>query len=421
MKIAIDMGHCLKGYDTSADGRSAGGFLESDYDRLLGKEIIKLLEQEGHTVVNVTVDDGTVYSNMYGSLAARTSKANANNVDLYFAIHFNAGGGKGTEIYYAAGDTTEPLCQRVQNKMVALGFTNRGVKNENFYVLVNAKMPAALIETCFCDSASDKALYDKLGHATVAKAIVEGILNKTIEVKKEENGVNRSMYLFSKNWYLYRYPDIAKSCYKDDPYVHYAQYGKNEGRMPIPPIPSDYREEDYLALNPDVAKAIKEGQFNSGIEHYIQYGFKENREVCREVYSMAGKINMRIKYKEGSTGKVSKWTKWYNMDKTTCDPYKNFVAMEIATDLPLRWEVLIDGQWVATQGSGVVEAPGYTINGFRAKLTEGTGKVFYWVSSPGDTPGYEWWANNCKTNMGSAVCQNNNGVSPINAIKVRLG
>lgn len=26
MKIAIDKGHCLYGFDTSADGRSVGGF-----------------------------------------------------------------------------------------------------------------------------------------------------------------------------------------------------------------------------------------------------------------------------------------------------------------------------------------------------------------------------------------------------------
>ena len=30
MKIAIDKGHCLYGFDTSADGRSVGGFLESE-------------------------------------------------------------------------------------------------------------------------------------------------------------------------------------------------------------------------------------------------------------------------------------------------------------------------------------------------------------------------------------------------------
>ena len=280
MKIAIDKGHCLCGFDTSADGRSVGGFLESEYDRVLGDKIINLLRQNGHEVVDVTVDNGNQFSSMYGSLSARVSKANANNVDLYVAIHFNAGGGQGTEVYYATGDTSGDICNRIQKNLVALGFKNRGVKNEDFYVLVNSNSPALLMEICFCDSVSDKQLYDSLGVDKIAKAIVEGILNKTIK-NKEENGVNRSMYVFSKNWYLYKYPDIAKSGYKDDPYVHYVNYGKKEGRLPIPPIPKEYKEADYLELNPDIAKVVAEGKFSSGIDHYIQYGFKENRKVSK--------------------------------------------------------------------------------------------------------------------------------------------
>ena len=54
------------------------------------------------------------------------------------------------------------------------------------------------------------------------------------------------MYVFSKNWYLYKYPDVAKSGYKDDPYIHYVKYGKSEGRLPIPPIPKEYNEEKFL-------------------------------------------------------------------------------------------------------------------------------------------------------------------------------
>lgn len=123
---------------------------------------------------------------MYGSLGARTSKANANGVDLYVSIHFNAGGGRGTEVYLAprsyygsdsSYNTNLGYASRVQQKMVSLGFTNRGVKTEEFYVLVNTNAHAILIETCFCDSVADKQLYDSLGADRVAKAIVEGILN----------------------------------------------------------------------------------------------------------------------------------------------------------------------------------------------------------------------------------------------------
>lgn len=186
MKIAIDKGHCLYGFDTSADGRSVGGFSESEYDRILGDKVINLLRANGQEVVDVTVDNGNQFSNMYGSLGARTSKANANGVDLYASIHFNAGGGRGTEVYLAprsyygsdsSYNTNLGYASRVQQKMVSLGFTNRGVKTEEFYVLVNTNAHAILIETCFCDSVADKQLYDSLGADRVAKAIVEGILN----------------------------------------------------------------------------------------------------------------------------------------------------------------------------------------------------------------------------------------------------
>ena len=104
-------------------------------------------------------------------------------------------------------------------------------------------------------------------------------LNGTIEVKEE---MNYSMYVFSKNWYLKRYSDIANSTtYKENPYKHYVDYGKKEGRLALPPIPEEYNEGAYLELNPDVATAVKKGTFVSGIEHYLQNGFCENRKVCK--------------------------------------------------------------------------------------------------------------------------------------------
>ena len=189
MKIAIDKGHCLYGFDTSADGRSVGGFLESEYDRILGDKVIELLRANGQEVIDVTVDNGNQFSNMYGSLVARVSKANANGVDVYVALHFNAGRGRGVETYLAprsyygsdsSYNTNLGYASRVQSKLVSLGFVNRGVKTEEFYVLVNTNAHAILIEVCFCDNVSDKQLYDSLGADKVAKAIVEGILNISV-------------------------------------------------------------------------------------------------------------------------------------------------------------------------------------------------------------------------------------------------
>ena len=103
---------------------------------------------------------------------------------------------------------------------------------------------------------------------------------KSINYKNDNEEMNYSMYVFSKNWYLNKYLDVANSpTYKYDPYKHYVDYGKKEGRLPLPPIPEEYNEGAYLKLNPDVNEAVKNGMFVSGIDHYLQYGFNESRKV----------------------------------------------------------------------------------------------------------------------------------------------
>lgn len=107
--------------------------------------------------------------------------------------------------------------------------------------------------------------------------------NSAVTNNENKEEMNYSMYIFSKNWYLKKYPDVANSAtYKNDPYKHYEKYGKKEGRQALPPIPKEYNEGAYLELNKDVAKAIAKGSFTSGIDHYMQYGFCENRRICKD-------------------------------------------------------------------------------------------------------------------------------------------
>lgn len=102
-------------------------------------------------------------------------------------------------------------------------------------------------------------------------------------IATENKEMNYSMYVFSKEWYLKRYPDVAANAiYKDNPYDHYEKHGKNEGRQPLPPIPKEYNEGAYLELNPDVAEAVKKGTYTSGLHHYLCWGFNEPRKICHE-------------------------------------------------------------------------------------------------------------------------------------------
>ena len=59
------------------------------------------------------------------------------------------------------------------------------------------------------------------------------------------------------------------------------QKALSKGPIEIP-IPEDFDEARYLANNEDVANACRRGEINSGYEHYIKFGWRENRERPRK-------------------------------------------------------------------------------------------------------------------------------------------
>ena len=77
-----------------------------------------------------------------------------------------------------------------------------------------------------------------------------------------------SSKLFDADWYLKRYPDVAKT--RRDPAWHYVDIGWKEGRQPGP----NFDGNAYLAANPDVKKAGK-----NPLVHYVLYGQKANRPL----------------------------------------------------------------------------------------------------------------------------------------------
>lgn len=195
MKIGIDMGHTLSGEGTGSQGC---GYKEQNLTRELGKIVIEMLKKEGHTIYDCTVDKS---SNNAQQLIDRVNKANKQPLDLFVSIHFNAcvndvkGDGRttGTEVLlHSMSSKAKPYAERIVKKIANVGLKNRGVKTHNAYVLKHTKAPALLIETCFIDDRDDMNVYLK-SPRKVAKAIVEGILDKTIidVVETPKNGFYR--------------------------------------------------------------------------------------------------------------------------------------------------------------------------------------------------------------------------------------
>ncbi|WP_294354737.1 N-acetylmuramoyl-L-alanine amidase [uncultured Clostridium sp.] len=169
MKINLDMGHTLAGGDTGAEGC---GRREQDCTREIGYKVKAKLEALGHSVNVCSVDSASTFNE---SLAARVNNANAYGGDLYVSIHLNAGGGHGTEVYTYQGKELT-VARNVLNNICSLGYSNRGIKGANLYVINHTKMTAMLIECCFIDSQEDM---NKFNAENIANAIVRGLVSET--------------------------------------------------------------------------------------------------------------------------------------------------------------------------------------------------------------------------------------------------
>lgn len=182
MRFTVHAGH---NPDNKVACGAIGLIKESTENRNVKNEVIRLLKEEGHTVYDCTVENGTSVSDIVNK---QVSKMNSySDIDLHISIHFNSGAndktgnGKSTGVevlvYNTSGtkyDTAKRICKEIE----ALGYKNRGVEQRtDLAVLKKTKSPALLVECCFVDDKDDIDLYNP---KSIAKAIAQGILNKKI-------------------------------------------------------------------------------------------------------------------------------------------------------------------------------------------------------------------------------------------------
>lgn len=172
----------------------AVGYLdESKEARQIVKEIMRLLQYDGHKVYECTCNNGKSQGDVLKKIV---SKCNKREVALDISIHLNsgrndcAGDGKvaGTEIWCTASSGIKKrAAEKILDNMKRIGFKNRGIKTTNgLYYLNHTKNKAILVEVCFVDDKDDYELYRKVGYKAVARAIAEGITGEELKEKKEE-------------------------------------------------------------------------------------------------------------------------------------------------------------------------------------------------------------------------------------------
>lgn len=180
MKIAIAGGH-------SAVAHGAVGIIdEYAKDRAYVARLVPALEAAGHDVVNCSNESTSVN----GELAEECRIANASGADVFMAVHFNSGGGTGTECYhYPGNDGMRNLSERMSaNVASALGLRDRGAKDANFYVLRNTNMPAILLEVCFVDTQQDADAWHAAPWDDLTAAVVNAFGGASFEGGSSDDG-----------------------------------------------------------------------------------------------------------------------------------------------------------------------------------------------------------------------------------------
>ncbi|MER1249745.1 N-acetylmuramoyl-L-alanine amidase [Bacillus sp. C10(2022)] len=169
-KVWLDAGH-----GGSDPGASGYGLQEKDVVLKIVKYAKSYLEAN-YKNVQVKLTRST---DVYYGLSKRASMANQWGADLFVSVHANAGNGKGTGFetfrYNRTGGNTlkfqECLHKEILSTMKAFGqISDRGLKQANYAVLRETRMPAVLTENLFIDRKEDA---DRLKDSGFLKAVGE--------------------------------------------------------------------------------------------------------------------------------------------------------------------------------------------------------------------------------------------------------
>lgn len=171
--VVVDPGH--GGSDPGAIGVT--GLREKVLNLAVAWLLAEKLEEAGARVVMTRKGDYAV------SNSIRVKVANDSKGDAYVSIHANSFSNpesNGTETYFSPQKNNSAdrfLAQQLQRELVAaLGFRSRGVKEHNFYILRNTKMPAALVELAFLSNRREEELLKKEEtHIKAAEALFRGL------------------------------------------------------------------------------------------------------------------------------------------------------------------------------------------------------------------------------------------------------
>ncbi len=289
--VALDAGH--GGSDPGAQGN---GKSEADLTWKIVSACKTKLENYGFKVILAREQSGS-----YGSsdFLYRVQRCVNQGAQAYISFHINSGSSAahGAEVYSPTvngADYTQvsyELAQKVQNNLVALGLTNRGVfqmqAGDEFAVIRCAReagIPGILIEHGFISNWGDANKYfsdagcKRLGEADADAIIAQFPKSSWLDYSS----------VFDADYYLNKYPDVNEwaNGSKDKALDHFINYGMSEGRRGS----EAFDVQSYYNEYPDLRAAFGT-DLASYYSHYLMYGKKEGRHAtgCSKLKGAATK------------------------------------------------------------------------------------------------------------------------------------
>lgn len=192
--ICIDPGH--GGSDTGAIGTLDGkDVYEKTVTLEIAKKLERLLTDSNAKVLMTRTEDTDVYAPFADGnteLQARADVANNNNADVFLSIHIDAFSNPevdGTTTYYTEKTNKDFILASALNRSIIrnTSIPDRGVRQSNFYVNVNTKMPSSLIELGYISNPERvKMLTQSWATDALAKALYEGFVDYFKQIEKEK-------------------------------------------------------------------------------------------------------------------------------------------------------------------------------------------------------------------------------------------
>ena len=169
--VIIDAGHGAHDPGTI----SPTGIKEKDINLRVAAKVANLLEQRNLPVVM------TRWQDTFIELEERAEIGNRRKAALFVSIHSDSApssSAQGFTIYVAAGASAESYraAHAINQAMEKTGMNNRGVREQDYRVLMKSKGPAVLIELGYLSNPQDAArLADDRFRDRMAQAIADGI------------------------------------------------------------------------------------------------------------------------------------------------------------------------------------------------------------------------------------------------------